>query len=113
MHEFSVTKSLVDLCNQEADKNNIQNVIKIHINIGKFTGFSPDSIRFYFEFLKKHTSCSEAELLFTEVPIRIKCSKCKTEQIIEEPILVCPSCGSVEVDVLSGREFYVDSIEGE
>ncbi|HEC78882.1 MAG TPA: hydrogenase maturation nickel metallochaperone HypA [candidate division WOR-3 bacterium] len=113
MHEFSVTKSLVDLCIQEAEKNNFKKVYKINLKIGKFTGFSPDSILFYFDYLKPNTRCSDAEIIFTEVPIRIKCRACGKENVIDEPILVCPDCGRAEIEILSGREFYIESIEGE
>lgn len=113
MHEFSVTKSLVDLCNNEAEKNNFSSIYKIHLKVGKFTGFSPDSICFYFEHLKPNTKCKDAEIIFDEVPIRIKCTDCGKESEIEEPILVCPECGKMTIEVISGREFYVESIEGE
>jgi hydrogenase nickel incorporation protein HypA/HybF len=89
MHEYSVTKSLVDLCNQEAEKNKFVKIYKINLKIGKFTG------------------------LFDEIPIRIKCKDCGKENIIDEPILMCPNCGKTDIEIVSGREFYVESIEGE
>jgi hydrogenase nickel incorporation protein HypA/HybF len=113
MHEYSVTKSLVDLCNREADKNNIKMIAKINLKIGKFTGFSPDSIEFYFEHLKVNTKCSNAKIEFEETPIKIKCHNCGKQHVIDEPILLCPNCGSGEIDLLTGREFLVTSIEGE
>lgn len=113
MHEFSVTKSLVDLCNAEAEKNNFSKIHKVYLKIGRFTGFSPDSISFYFEHLKTNTKCQDAEIIFDEVPIRIKCTDCGEENEIEEPILVCPECGKMTIEVISGREFFVESIEGE
>ncbi len=113
MHEFSVTKSLVDLCRKEAKQSGISKISKIILKIGKFTGFSPESISFYFDYLKPNTECVGAKIVFEEIPIRIKCLDCKEENTIDEPIFLCPKCGGVNVDVLSGREFYVESIEGE
>ncbi len=113
MHEFGVTKSLVELCNKEAEKNKIKKVYRIHLKVGKFTGFSPDSIDFYFAHMKANTRCDTAEIVFEEIPIKIKCKNCGKEHNIEEPVLLCPNCGSNEIDLLSGREFYVASIEGE
>ena len=113
MHEYGVTKSLVELCDKEAARNDIKSVAKVHLKVGKFTGFSPDSIEFYFEHLKVNTKCNAAKIVFEEIPIRIKCKGCHNEHIIDEPILLCPSCGSNEIELLSGREFYVASIEGE
>jgi len=113
MHEYSVTKSLVDLCNKEAEQNNIKTICKIYLKVGKFTGFSPDSIKFYFEHLKANTKCSTATIVFEEIPIKITCHQCGRQNEITEPILLCPDCGSEKIDLLSGREFYVASIEGE
>ena len=113
MHEYGVTKSLVELCSNEANKNHITNVVKVHLKVGKFTGFSPDSIEFYFEHLKVDTNCSRAKLIFEEIPIKIKCNGCGKQHVIDEPILLCPKCGSDKIELLSGREFYVASIEGE
>jgi hydrogenase nickel incorporation protein HypA/HybF len=113
MHEFSITKMLVDLCNAEAEKNSMKKIYKINLKVGKFTGFSPDSIQFYFDHLKTDTKCQEAVIVFDEIPIRIKCTSCGKENTIEEPILVCPECGKTTIDVLSGREFFVASIEGD
>ncbi len=113
MHEYSVTKSLVDLCNQEADKNRLSLIAKINLKIGKFTGFSPDAIQFYFDYLKPNTKCKDAVIAFQEIPIRVKCKNCGSESVIDEPLLMCPSCGKIDIEVLSGREFYVESIEGE
>ncbi len=113
MHEYSVTKALIDLCNQEAEKNKLSKVKKINLKIGKFTGFSPDSIRFYFSYLGPETKCADAEIKFEEIPIRVRCQGCREESIIEEPIFLCPHCGKADIEVISGREFYVESIEGE
>jgi len=113
MHEYSVTKSLVDLCNKEAKENKITKVCKIYLKVGKFTGFSPDSIEFYFEHLKINTRCSDATIVFEEIPIMITCQECGKQSEIDEPILLCPNCGSEKIDLLSGREFFVASIEGE
>ena len=113
MHEYGVTKSLVELCNKEAEKNDIKKVAKVNLKVGKFTGFSPDSIQFYFEHLKVNTKCSTAKIIFEEIPIKIKCNGCDKQHVIDEPVLLCPSCGSDDIELLSGREFYVASIEGE
>ncbi len=113
MHEYSVTKSLVDLCNQEAEKNKIKMVRLIKIKLGKFTGFSPEAINFYFSYLKNGTRCENAKLEFYEIPIRVKCKNCNYESDIEEPLFICPQCGGIDIDIITGREFYVESIEGE
>lgn len=113
MHEYSVTKALVDVCNSEAEQNDIKRIVRVRVTIGKFTGFAPDAIRFYFDYLSPGTRCAHAELLFHEVPIRITCRICAKTSLIDDPVMVCPACGSTDIEIKSGREFYVESIEGE
>ncbi len=113
MHEFSVTQSLIELCEQEAKKNDLKKVYRIHLRLGKFTGFSSESIKFYFNYLKPETRCQDAEITFEEIPIKVQCRACKKTSTIEEPIMLCPECGGTDIEIISGREFYVDSIEGE
>jgi len=113
MHEYSVTKALVDVCNSEAERNDIKTVVRVKVTIGKFTGFAPDAIRFYFEYLRPNTRCAQAELMFQEIPIRIRCKKCDRSSAIDEPVMICPLCGGTDIEMTSGREFYVESIEGE
>ncbi|MEO0143179.1 MAG: hydrogenase maturation nickel metallochaperone HypA [candidate division WOR-3 bacterium] len=113
MHEYSVTKSLVELCNQEAEKHGISSIRLIKLKLGKFTGFSPAAINFYFDYLKVSTRCESARIEFSEIPIRIRCYNCQYEDEILEPIFICPQCGNIELEIISGREFYVESIEGE
>ncbi len=113
MHEYSVTKSLVDLCDTEAKKNAIHSVRLIKVRLGKFTGFSPEAINFYFDYLKSDTRCKNAKLQFSEIPIHIRCQNCNYDADIEEPLFICPECGSINIEIISGREFYVESIEGE
>ena len=112
MHEFSVTKSLLDLCVQEAKKNGLKKVKKITVKLGKFTGFSAEAISYYFTHLEAGTACAGARLVFEEIPIRIKCPKCGHEGEIEEPVFICPKCGGERINLVSGREFYIESIEG-
>uniref|UniRef100_A0A7C4XLT5 Hydrogenase maturation factor HypA n=1 Tax=candidate division WOR-3 bacterium TaxID=2052148 RepID=A0A7C4XLT5_UNCW3 len=113
MHEYAVTKSLVELCDREAHRHKIKNVRLIKLKLGKFTGFSPEAINFYFEYLKDGTRCATAKIEFFEIPVRIRCPNCNYEDDIEEPIFLCPECGNVNIEVISGREFYIESIEGE
>ncbi|MCX7994636.1 MAG: hydrogenase maturation nickel metallochaperone HypA [candidate division WOR-3 bacterium] len=113
MHEYSITKSIVELCHQEARKHKIGQVKLIRIRLGRFTGFSPAAINFYFDYLKRGTRCENARIEFFEIPIRIKCPACNFTGEIVEPVFICPECGKPDIEIISGREFYVESIEGE
>ncbi len=39
------------------------------------------------------------------------CAECENEFKLEGELMPCPKCGSMNLKVLSGREFMLDSIE--
>jgi len=46
-----------------------------------------------------------------EIPIVAKCLSCDFEWTINEPVFLCAKCHSGKIDVISGRELDIESIE--
>ena len=57
------------------------------------------------------TLAEGAELRVEEQDIRVRCGACGEEGSPEPPGLACPSCASLAVEVLAGREFKVRAME--
>ncbi len=83
----------------------------IHLKIGKLTAIVPDSLRFCFEIVAKDTPLAGATLTIEEVPIVARCLSCDYQWTIHEPVFVCGKCQSGTIDVVSGRELDIVSIE--
>lgn len=113
MHEYSVTRALVELCEEQARKNRIAQVAIVRVVLGTFTGFSAHCIEFYFERLKPGTRCANARLEFEVRPLQLRCRKCGNMRTLHDPMMICPVCGNDDVEIVSGREFYVESISGD
>ncbi len=111
MHELSVTESIISICLKHAYMNNANRIKKINITLGELTGIVDQCVTFYWDMLAKDTIAADAELCFTKVPVRAKCTSCGKEFRVKEYDLTCPRCGNQKADLLSGREFQVDSIE--
>jgi hydrogenase nickel insertion protein HypA len=79
MHEFSITRSLIDQALAEADKHGARRIRLIRLLLGEGGSVVPDCVRFYFDEMKKGTAAEEAELEFKTVPLRIRCPKCGAE----------------------------------
>ena len=47
------------------------------------------------------------------IAARLACTACAREWEIELPVFRCPSCGGAEVQVVTGDELEVESIEVE
>src|SRR4030043_706550 len=104
MHEYSVTESIINILKKEFDGKEKNKIIKINLVIGKYSGFSPESIDFYFKILKKDTIFNSAELNFIIKDIELECPDCKNKFISDSVFAICKICGYEEkFNMISGK----------
>lgn len=111
MHELSVTESILAIAVKHAGLAGADRVTDIHITIGQLSSIVDDSVQFYWDFVAEKTICEGARLHFTRIPTRLACQSCGNEYSLESVLEPCPACGSLRIKVVSGEEFWVDSIE--
>lgn len=113
MHEFSLVSDLLETVMDSAEKNGIKSVAKVKLIVGECHGALPEALLFAFKALSGDTVCSEAEL---DIEIKngvLLCTACGCKFSYEILQTMCPECGSVYLDIISGRELRVDYFEGE
>jgi hydrogenase nickel incorporation protein HypA/HybF len=110
MHELSLSSAVLATTLKHADGRRVS---AINLRIGRLRQVIPDSLEFYFEFVSRDTVCEGARLEMEVIDARLRCRPCGTEWAIEIPAFRCPTCGGSEVEVASGDEFEVESIEVE
>ena len=114
MHELSIMQGVLDMVRDSAVQNGINRINKLKLVIGSLTMIMPDSLRFAFEVLSQEEMFREAELQIEAVPAVIKCQACNGETAQEDVYcFVCSACGSNQVEVIKGREMYLDYYEGD
>lgn len=111
MHELAITQNILDIALSQAKAAKAKKVNKINLVIGELSGVVSDCIQFYFDFLKKDSIAEEATLTFEIVPAQLKCRQCLAIFSPEELFWTCPDCDSQQVEIMAGREFYMDSLE--
>ena len=113
MHELSITQALLEIALKQTEQAHAQKITKINLIIGAMTGVVSDSVQFYLDILTNGTAAEGAQVSFTIVPSRGKCRHCG--QIFELPEFdwTCPHCQGKIIDVVTGKELFVDSIEVE
>ena len=79
MHEYSITRSLLDQALSETRRLGYKRISRIHLLLGESGGVVPECVQFYFDEMKKGTAAAGAELDFKRVPLRIRCPKCGAE----------------------------------
>ncbi len=114
MHELSIASSIIETVLKHLAANPVEERIeKVHFLAGKMHAIIPESLSFHFDVLKKDHPLLEQCLLIVEgIPVVLRCRSCGKEWQPDQPFFQCELCGSA-VDVVSGMEMRVDSIEVE
>ncbi len=124
MHEFSMAQMAVSRILEIARENKAKRISSVKFVIGDLTFLNIDQLRFSIELLSKGTMMEGCELSFERERLRIRCRNCgfegetkyegeeyHTPKILELTLsLKCPKCGSLDVDILSGRAFLIKSV---
>jgi len=111
MHELSITQSMLDLVLEQAEKAEAKSVGKINLVIGEMTGVVGECMQFYFDFLSKGTPAEGAALSFKVIPTTAKCRDCDKPFELREFDWICPYCQSNNMEIVAGKELFVESIE--
>ena len=112
MHEMGVAMQIVEIATDSIprDMENVR-VERVNLKVGKLAAIVPDSLRFCFDIVVKDTPLKGAKLVIKEIDVVARCNDCQTRWTITEPVFSCNKCKSSSIEILSGRELDIDSIE--
>lgn len=115
MHELSLMEAVINTVRDSALNNDIARVNKVKLVVGKLSMALPDSLQFAFQALNQQDKLfQDAVLEIEERPVICRCSTCTGEFIIENNYsFICPQCTSAKVDIIGGRELFIDYFEGD
>ena len=112
MHEMGIAMQIVDIAT-EALPDDIPNVSveKVNLKIGKLAAVIPSSLRFCYEIITRETPLQGSVLEIEEIPVVARCRTCLFEWTVHKPDFICTQCQSGTVDIITGRELDIVSIE--
>ena len=113
MHELALTRSLIDLVQREAEKQGFQRTLEIRLKRGEYSGIVPEYILELFPCASIGTAAEGAALLFETVPARFTCRACGCGGPVDRREACCPACGSTDLRMTGGTEFFVESLKVE
>jgi hydrogenase nickel incorporation protein HypA/HybF len=111
MREIQATQSILTKVLLKAGQSNAKRIKTVHLAIGEIAELDQNSIQKHWHELSKGTPVERAQLHFRLITAKVQCMACFMEY---QPIggkIHCPHCGSYGAKVLSGEEFYLESIE--
>jgi hydrogenase nickel incorporation protein HypA/HybF len=107
MHELSIAESVIDAVLARTGE---QRVSVVRLRVGRLSGVVRGSLEFCFELASAGTPLEGAALEIDEPEGRLRCRRCGDVSSRDDLILLC-ECGSADVDVVSGRELELGSVE--
>lgn len=111
MHELAVTENILAIAKRHGENAGAVKVTDIHLVIGRLSSIVDESIQFYWDLIAEGTLCEGAKLHFNRTPATLRCNACQHEYTLTGELIPCPSCGSPNIQVLTGEEFFLESIE--
>lgn len=111
MHELAITEQIAEIAIRHGEGNQANKITDLFLVIGELSTVIDDSVQFYWDLLTRDTICEGARLHFNRIPAVFQCGECGKEYQLEEGELrPCPFCQSSKMEVLQGKEFYLESI---
>jgi hydrogenase nickel incorporation protein HypA/HybF len=111
MHEYPITKRIIEIAEEYADKNGADQVNAINLIVGDYSGYVASSIELYFDIIAEGSKCANAKLNIERVVPKLECTRCG-ELFVRKPFsFECPLCRGEGSPTDIGKEFYIKSIE--
>ena len=111
MRELLLTQSILENALRHARELNVNQITKLHLAIGEIAELDRDLIRSHWRELRKGTLAEQAQLHFRLITAEVQCMACFQKYHPEGGEIHCPHCGSYGAKIISGEEFYLESIE--
>ena len=111
MHELSIAQALVEQVEAVRTTNGGGKVLAVEVRIGEWRQVVPEILSSYFDHLAKDTPLEGARIDIVPVAATGRCGACAGVFTLDDIFLVCPTCGSRDCEVLSGRELELIGLE--
>jgi hydrogenase nickel incorporation protein HypA/HybF len=113
MHELSIALSLVDLAQEEAQRQGGR-VCAVHLRLGALAGVVKEALLSSYEMACAETPLEGSRLVIQEVPVVVFCPECEAlRQLSSLQDFTCSECGTPTPDIRQGKELELVALEVE
>jgi hydrogenase nickel incorporation protein HypA/HybF len=93
------------------DENAVTGKVEsLTLEIGEISSIVPKYVSEMYPAATGKTVLEGSELIVETIRATARCKGCGEEFLLTEHKGICPVCGSKELELLSGREFYIKEI---
>lgn len=108
-----MVRGIYDVINEQIKEHNVTRVVQVRIVVGALTGVEDMTMKLCFEMYVQRTPLQGAELVIKRVPVKVQCRVCGNAYETGIPFSACTVCGNKKMQILSGDELYIESLEVE
>lgn len=111
MHELSIAMSIVEMAEEEAERQGGQ-VSAVHLKLGALSGVVKEALLSSYQMACEDTPLKGSRLIVEEVPIVVFCIPCRARRgLTSAQLFCCPECGTPSSDIVQGKELEVVALE--
>ncbi len=110
MHEFSLAEEVINLAQREAEKNNVNTISEIQIEVGDLSGVEAEAFESALGLLVKDTILNNSKINIIRTPGKGHCNACNLEFEMHHMQASCPHCRAFPSIINGGQEFRVLSL---
>jgi hydrogenase nickel incorporation protein HypA/HybF len=111
VHELSICQGLMREVMRVAEAQRAERVLSITLEVGPLAGIEPSLLESAYPLVAAGTCAAGARLLIERTALEVRCLGCGATSEVEVSSLVCRACGSWRVEVVSGEELVLASLE--
>ncbi len=121
MHESVIAQSIINSVLKHAKQNAVRKVEVIFLKIGELAFLNPEQLLFWLQNGFKNTTAQKADIRIEKIKAKILCTACGYQGDInvsdnaayhyQVPVFACPVCNASSVEILYGREMYIEKIQ--
>ena len=111
MHELSIAQNIIEIVKDNAEKLHATKVSEVELDIGTISGVIPETLEFALDIAVKNTILEGAKIKMNIFQAKAKCLSCEKDFDVDDIYTMCPHCGSLQFDIIQGKELKVRSIK--
>lgn len=109
MHELSICRSISTIVGDHAAGREVRIV---RLRVGKLRQIVPDTLVYCWALVTEKTPLLAGSTLEIEsIPATVRCLTCGHAHELTEVRFVCDACGADKVELATGEEFLITSLE--
>jgi hydrogenase nickel incorporation protein HypA/HybF len=108
---MGIARGIMDIVTREMEKAGARRLKKVVVRVGEITAVEPAALVFCFEACIEGTGMRGATLEVEESALKGMCPSCGDTFEMKGFPASCPACGSAPIEMVSGDELDLVSIE--